>query len=66
MDKDYAWIFIIGIIVYIIGISSCAYCLSDKNKKERWCDDCFKYIKKYNCFGDRVDEDPRIFYDEIV
>ena len=66
MDHDMTVIVVIVIFIYIIGISWCAYCLSDKNKKENRCDDCFKFIKKYNCFGDRVDEDPRIVYDEIV
>ena len=65
MDKDYAWIFIIAIVVYIVGISWCAYCLSDKNNNKKWCDGCFKYIKKYNCFGDRIDDDPRIYYTEV-
>ena len=65
MDKDYVWIFIIGIVVYIIGISWCAYCLSDKNNKKKLCDNCFKYIRKYNCFGDRIQEDPIIDYVEV-
>ena len=63
MDHDMTVIVVIVIFIYIIGISWCAYCLSDKNKKKKWCDDCFKYIKKYNCFGDRVDEDPKIYFE---
>jgi len=55
-------IFIITVFVYIIGIAWCSYCLSTKKGRS---DNCFKFIKKYNCFGDRVDEDPRIYYNEV-
>ena len=66
MDDDMKVIFIISIFVYIIGIAWCSYCLSTKKRRSECFGNCFKYIKKYNCFGDRVDEDPRIYYDEIV
>jgi len=65
MDDDMKVIFIITVFVYIIGIAWCSYCMSTKGQRSECCDNCFKFIKKYNCFGDRVDEDPRIFYDEI-
>ena len=65
MNNDIMVIFILSIFVYIIGICSCAYCLSSKKEKGGCCDKCFKYIKKYNCFGNQVDDDPRIYYTEV-
>jgi hypothetical protein len=53
---------VIIIILYLIGVSLCACHMSAKNKK---CDGCCKYMKKNNVFGDRVDDEPRIYYDEM-
>lgn len=65
MSNDIQVIVIIVCFVYIIGIAWCSWCLSDKNKKKECCDKCFKYIRKYNCFGDRVQEEPIIDYVEV-
>ena len=65
MDDGVKVIFVLSIFVYIILIGWCSWCLSDKNKKKECCDKCFKFIRKYNCFGDRVQEDPIIDYVEV-
>ena len=52
---------VIVIALYLIGIILCAYYMSEHNKKK--CDGCCKCIKKYNFFGDRVDEEPRIYFE---
>ena len=54
---------IIIVLLYIIGISVCAYSMSSQKGKN--CDACCKFIKKYNFFGDRADDDPRIYYNEV-
>ena len=65
MDSDAKVIFIISIFVYIMGIGMCSWYLSDKNKKNKYNDKCCKFIKKYNFFGDRVQEEPTIDYVEV-
>jgi len=52
---------VILIVLYLIGITLCAYYMSAHNKKK--CDKCCKCIKKYNCFGNRVDEELIIYYE---
>tara|TARA_Y100000389_G_scaffold84414_1_gene81068 strand:- start:703 stop:894 length:192 start_codon:yes stop_codon:yes gene_type:complete len=52
---------VIIIALYLIGITLCAYYMSAHNKKK--CDRCCKCIKKYNFFGDKVDEEPRIYFE---
>ena len=52
---------VIVIALYLIGISLCAYYMSPHNTKK--CDKCCKCIKKYNFFGDRVDEEPKIYFE---
>jgi hypothetical protein len=49
------------IILYLIGISLCVYHMSDKNCRDRCKDRC----KKFNYFGDTIDDNPRIYYDEM-
>jgi hypothetical protein len=65
MENNTQVIVIIVCFVYIIGIAWCSWFLSDKNKKKECCDNSFKCIKKYNCFGDRVQEEPIIDYVEV-
>ncbi len=54
---------VIVIALYLIGISLCAYYMSAYNNygKGNFC----KCIKKYNFFGDTIDDNPRIYYDEM-
>tara|TARA_B000000475_G_scaffold181463_1_gene146141 strand:- start:137 stop:328 length:192 start_codon:yes stop_codon:yes gene_type:complete len=52
---------VIVIALYLIGISLCAYYMSAYNNYGKG--NCCKCIKKYNFFGDRVDEEPRIYFE---
>ncbi len=63
MNDDLTVIFTVTVFVYIIGIAWCSYCLSDKKDKGECCNKCCKFIKKYNFFGDRVDEEPKIYFE---
>ena len=49
------------IALYLIGVTLCAYYIGAHDKKN--CDGCCKCIKKYNFFGDRVDEEPKIYFE---
>jgi hypothetical protein len=52
------------IILCLIGVSLCAYHMSDKDCNPT-CDRCKERCKNFNYFGDRVDDEPRIHYDEM-
>jgi len=54
---------IIVILLYVIGLAICSYYMSSYNNNK--CDRCCKFIKKYNVFGDRTDDDPRLYYNEV-
>lgn len=66
MDHDMTVIVVIVLILYIIGVSCCSYYLSDRNTTDTQCKDwCCKFVNKYNFFGDRSNDDPKIFYTEV-
>ncbi len=65
MENDMTVIVVIVMILYVIGISCCAYYLSERNTTDTQCKDwCCKLIEKYNFFGDRSDDKP-ILYREV-
>jgi uncharacterized ferredoxin-like protein len=53
---------VIIIILYLIGVSLCACGACGCNPT---CDRCKERCKNFNYFGDRVDDEPRIYYDEM-
>tara|TARA_B100001093_G_C26852261_1_gene1025640 strand:+ start:1751 stop:1984 length:234 start_codon:yes stop_codon:yes gene_type:complete len=58
-------IVVVVVLVYVFIVAWCAWYLSAMNKKKEYCDKYFKCIRKYNCFGDRVQEEPMIDYVEV-